>query len=352
MKKPKRARRAKLEQVLVYYDQPQVVYLVGDRGYKILAVAVEHKKGMSLPFFASEISDSLFNAYLAGRVDLNFALRQGKRNRYSFFDWGCSEDGENFELRAATVSEIADDSFYPEPGFFSEHHSHRLTEDQLIRPAKLAFHIDGKWDASDLSRFVGRIDEIYSFARLIETGSDTKLTAFLRAEIAPRAWTHGGDYTQFYRSLKSRPEAAQALRVESIAYNSPGRIVVRGEQDALREVADVVEAFKESPDAAITTYTVLRQLLSREGYLSRKDQPEAPSEGIRSILLKLTYDLLKSVGMQNSRRLLDACRNDAVVFAKVSLSLIRRVREAAEFYAEGRVSSDKFVEAISSSSES
>ena len=50
MTKPRRARTAKLEQVLVYYDQPQVAYLDGDRGFKIMAVAIEARRQMALPY--------------------------------------------------------------------------------------------------------------------------------------------------------------------------------------------------------------------------------------------------------------------------------------------------------------
>lgn len=349
MKRPRRARTAKLQQVLVYYDQPQVAYLIGDRGYKILAVAIEERRGMEIPFYCSEISDRLFYAYISGRVDLNFALKQGKRNRYYFFDWASAQDGETFPLTAALVSEISDSAHYPEPGFFSENHTHHLKESRSLRPARLAFHIDGKWDASDLSRFVGRVDEIYSFSRIVETSRDgSAVLRFLKDEIAPRSWTHGGDYTQFYRSLKSQPEAAEALRVERIAYNSPGEIIVRGEQDALREVADLIGTYKQNPVDASNRYTSLRSLLRKEGFLSRSEMPPEPTEGMLGLICRLANELLSSVGMQNGERLFVACRNDPIIYAKVSLSLIRRVRDAALFYAEGRVSSDRFVETISS----
>lgn len=351
MKKPRRARTAKLEQVLVYYDQPQIAYLTGDRGYKMIAVAVEERAKMALPFFCCEISDRLFDAYLSGRVDLNYVLRQGKSNRYSFFDWASSDDGETFKLDTAKADEIASDDFYPQPGFFSENHTHRLKERQLAKPARLAFHIDGKWDAADFSKFVGRIDEIYSFSRIVETRGEKShlLDAFLLDEIQPRSWTHGGDYTQFYRSLKSQSQASEALRVEKLAYNSPGEIVVRGEQEALREVADIVEAYKDKSDAAAGKYSSLRRLLSREGQLSRTVAAGDVSDGVKQLLLRMTNDLLNTVGMQNGPRLLEACGADAVVFSKVALSLIRRVRDAAQFYAEGRVSSDRFVETLAPS---
>ena len=136
--------------------------------------------------------------------------------------------------------------------------------------------------------------------------------------------------------------------MERIAYNSPGEIIVRGEQDALREVADLIGTYKQNPVDASNRYTSLRSLLRKEGFLSRSEMPPEPTEGMLGLICRLANELLSSVGMQNGERLFVACRNDPIIYAKVSLSLIRRVRDAALFYAEGRVSSDRFVETISS----
>ena len=81
------AKTAVLIQVLVFYDGPQLALFETNRETKTLALAV-NSLNRSNTFFACEVLDKPFRAYVNGRVDLNFVFRFSTGRHLYFFDWG------------------------------------------------------------------------------------------------------------------------------------------------------------------------------------------------------------------------------------------------------------------------
>lgn len=338
------AEQAKLKSILVYYDGPQLLYLQGDRGFKMLAVAINIDGKFSTPFFANEVTDEVFDRYMRGRVDLRFALTQGKNIRRSFLDYEDLDKDGNIKLRRPTKSQLSDPEIYPSAGFFSENHTHSLEEYTFSNEAKYAFGIAGKWGAKDFSKFTGKLDHIYSVASITESGLvDSTDKAKLARSLVTRIFDNGGAFKAMYDDFRSIVRGAAApLSVSSIQYNSPGTITMRGDQEALREVVDILSKFQSQAENVGSQYKILRDILKSQGLLKSTGRQYSPNQGFSSMINRYSIALFEALGLENSPALYAACDKDDVLYAKLALSFYRQVKALNDFYDQGRISSKGF----------
>ena len=349
------ARKAHLKNVLVFYDQPQVVHLKGDRGFDLVAVAVPTEDVNRMDFFAVEVGERTYSDYLLGHSDLRYLFKTASRNRFYFFDWLASENGLTFKLRSATANEIKSADIYPDAGFFSSSHTDDVAPESddgaqlgFSADAKYQFKIDGRWEASDFSRFYARIDELYAFSAINERiGSGISLNPedkrFLKGAISSRTWERGGSYTAFYRELREHPDDTHPLRVSKIAYASPGEIVVAGEKAALKEVAGLLKLYSDEMESFESSYKILHGTLARERLLSSSQGSEELTKAMLAMITRYAAKLYRLLRVENKYSIYLICDRDPIIFSKLALSLHRRLRDLSKFYEQSRVSAGGFI---------
>ncbi|GAA0026814.1 hypothetical protein [Bradyrhizobium ottawaense] len=334
--KSRGARFARLEQTLVYYDGPQVVLLKSSRSFDMLAVATE-REDLTYAFFACEIKPATLRKYLADRIDLNYVFKFADYGRYYFFDWQELEDGQ-VELIAASDAEIADDANYPEPGFFARDHSHPVstTTDQ----ARQTFAIDGKWEASDFSRFYSKISDIYAFLFVVGQIRDGEIKqvdlGYVKNTISSYFWQGGGSYVGFYDNIFERVGLYNPLDVRKISYASPGTIELEGKKEIFLDIKNLFDKFETSFFETREIYKSLRANLKGQNLLAAERSVRL-SKRLAESLKEQSDKLAKALNIADPSEVLSLCDGNELVYAKVVLSLFRRARDLYLFHAEGRV---------------
>ncbi|TXM96738.1 hypothetical protein FV242_33185, partial [Methylobacterium sp. WL64] len=204
VRKPRTASTAQLAQTLTYFDGPQVALLRTDRNREMLAVHVD-RDDMNHAMFACEINKSTLRKYMDQRFDLRYTFTDSEYGiKHYFFDWDSMHD-KIVKLKIATKDEIENEDFYPEPGFFSRHHTREYAAPARAAAEAQKYKIDGTWDASDFSKFYGRISDLYavmtlSSSKLIKSVAEIDLI-FVRQTISHYMWRGGGSYVNFYDSV-------------------------------------------------------------------------------------------------------------------------------------------------------
>jgi hypothetical protein len=342
-KLPPFAKTAQLVQTLVFYDGPQVVLMKSDRGLDILAIACEYT-GMEYPFFACEISPKTLTRYSEQRIDLNYAFRfREVGKKHYFFDWVLMDDNK-VTLKRATVSEVINDDYYPDPGFFSRDHTNSLKSSYLSVDSTHTYAIDGKWSAPDFSHFYGKIADLYAFSAVASKDVRNRIGVLallsIKRTIASYAWRGGGSYVGFYDDIFSQVQKINPLSVEKIRYASPGTIELRGGNQALGEIDSLLAVFSSSEGDITKFAKTIDRALSFNGFKAKDKEDILVTDTMKSFFTTRSKALLAKMGFADSDSLLELCDDNPIVFAKISLSIYRRIKALQTFQAEGRVKVD------------
>lgn len=334
------ARSAKLLEVLVYYDEPQLVLLKTDRDYDMLAVAVQ-REGMSRPFFACEPRERALERYFDGKADLHYAFREARGHRYYFFDLDEEADGA-VALQRATDSEVANEQYWPKVGFFARSHTNPVKTRKILEVTVREFRIDGNWGAADFSRFHGKMSDLYALfsalKRLDGREADEERRKIKRS-VQDRFWQGGGSYVGFYDDLVDEVRSISPLEVAGIQYASPGYIALRGDDGALADISRVVETLSEHAPELHERYLSIYGVLRKEKLLRAPKTAEFSSEGLEQFVFKQSLAFAADLQLDKAKELLAACDGVPLIFAKIVLSIFRRANELYMFQAEGRVQS-------------
>ncbi|MDA9491618.1 hypothetical protein XI08_21675 [Bradyrhizobium sp. CCBAU 11361] len=334
--KSRGARSAQLVQTLVYYDGPQVVSLKSSRGFDMLAVATE-REDLTYAFFACEIKPATLRKYLADRIDLNYVFKFADYGRYYFFDWQEVEDGR-VALIAASDEEIANDSNYPEPGFFARDHSHPIST--TVDQARQTFAIDGKWEASDFSRFYSKIADIYAFLFVVGQIRDGEIKqvdlGYVKNTISSYFWQGGGSYVGFYDNIFDRVGLYNPLDVKRISYASPGTIELEGKKEVFVDIKQLFDKFDDSFFETREIYKSIRANLKGQNLLGAERSVRL-GKRLAEALKSQSDKLAKALNIADTEEVFELCDQNELVYAKVVLSLFRRARDLYLFHAEGRV---------------
>lgn len=328
---------AKVDHVLVFYDGPQLLTLLSDRGTTLIAHAIE-RDGFNYPLFCCEPNDRLMNLYLLGKADLRFVFQSAAKSRLYFTDLGGT--GDELKLVKAKAAQVNDDVL-PEPGIFSTVHTHPLHQISPDHKQRQRFLIDGLWEARDFSQFHGKMADTYSLLAIAKRLDENVLSAtdaaFLKDSIAERPWQGGGSYLSFYGAVKQKAVSVHPLRVAGIEYHSPGYVEVEGRGELLDDIVQSIDIVITQGADIVKKYKAIRKSLKAEGLLTSDREATFSTDAVQSYVERQTLLLAQQLGLPNGPGLLRACDSNVAVFAKLVLSYFRRVRGLALFYVEGRV---------------
>ena len=335
-----------IKNVLVFYDEPQVVLLEGAKKIHSIAVAVE-KEGMEYPFFCCEIYKRDWLKYLNQKADLYFLFKNALNRKYYFFDWN-DQNERKVNLIKATEEEIKNPEFWPERGFFAVNHTETLAGENDQSRAIQTFEIDGSWAAVDFSAFYAKMADLYGLAFIDQLMEDNEKSAAtelsLKSSIVSKLWRGGGSYVGFYSDLMNTIKGMVPLNVKKIQYASPGTIEFSGNQDVFNEMMRYLDEFSQNLKESSECYKRIDAVLSREKL--KKAPPEASfsSSAMESYVKKNSDDLIKLVGVGREDNFFNACGKNYVIYAKLCLSIHRRLKGIYDFYSEGRVANAETIE--------
>jgi hypothetical protein len=335
------AQSATVVEELVEVDGPQLLLLRSNRNRYMLAMAIGQCEGMRSPFFGSELTDKVYEAYFDQRADLHYAFVRAIGQSYYLFDLDKADSDGVVLLSRVKAENARNPDYWPGIGFFARSHTTQFNR-PLASGDTQTFKIDGKWGTNDFSIFHAKMSDLYALFGVLERldGSDSAAEqTFIRRTIQERFWRGGGSYVGFYDTLMARNKLLKLMPLEiaKIQYSSPGEIALRGDVQALINITDIIEVFDEDWSALERAYRNIRGTLAKEKLLSAGPTAKFSSEPMQTFVLEKTNEFAKALRLENVDKIYNACDENTLVFAKVILSIFRRGNELYKFHAEGRV---------------
>lgn len=327
---------AKVKQILVFVDEPQVIWL---KSFKtnIIAVATPRKARTDCPFIAVSMTEKDWNSYLDGYVDLRYLFTYPTSRRLFRFDLS--------EYRASSIKlrpldEDAPEEDLPSPQFFSHHHTEivdGLSEDKTAE----TLYVDGEWEMPDFGEFYNSYSDIYYFINSTEKFNEADLDQSVKQKIVDafhsKPFQGGSSYVGFFGALADVATRAQRLNVDKISYESPGFVEVLGDKDVLCETEQMIMLFLKSREEIRAAYGEFYGFLSKNKYLRMPAEKFDHSEGISKYFTEQANKIANMMAVPNLDAIQLLAKGNALAYAKIILGLYRRVDRTTKFFAQGRM---------------
>lgn len=333
---------AKLLQVLLWYDEPQIVLLESQPLQYIVGLAIE-KDGAECPFVGASVSIRQLLDYKLQRIDLRYLFNHADIRRWWYFDLAAS--GDEIELTRLKGKDPMVLDAAPETGFFSRMHDE--IENLPVEVANTAqqFDIDGTWDLGEFSQFYGQIEDIYYMFHSVTVYNNPSTSINKRNRIHEalvRPFRGGGSYVGLYNDIANDNDRAARLRVSGIQYHSPGYVEMRALAKPFDQTLQLLSAFAADADKIMAAYRNLHGTLSKNKLLKKENSSYISSE-IKQLIetqTKILCALLPNIDFTDFVKI---SGDNQLVASKVILSIVRRVEKLNQFFDEGRAKHEKII---------
>lgn len=332
-----RRRRATFVTTLVYADEPQLILLkAGDR--KVVAMAID-REDKELPFIATTVSDSDWNKYIRGYVDLRFLFLYAKFGRAFEFDLADMSDDSEVLMEPFGSEQIPED-LLPSPRFFARHHTEPADESE-VGLSKQSFGLDGEWDLPEFGQFYGKLSDIYAFNLALDKFNSPSASNDSRKSIVDAfshyPWRGGFSYVHFYDDLYKTQAFGERLGVDSIQYASPGHVDILGLDEVFAKTTYTLKKFQENRPEIDAQYNKLHKYLSEMKLLKVEGDRFDNDSSIADYIFRESRKLAKLLEIENFGLIHRLAGRNALASSKIILSYYRRVEQSWLFFAEGRV---------------
>lgn len=343
MTKRSKKSEARIVQVLLWYDYPEIVLLQKSSVEYIIAVSAvscseqDSDATSDISYVGAAITKKQLTEYQNQKFDLRYLISHAALRRYWTFRFSGAEQEVKLE-RVTRNSEVLSRSL-PESGFFSRSHEKIDLVQQITPNALETFNIDGSWELGEFSKFYGQFEDVYYICRDLDRYNDGSTSPKTRDDISKafnRPWRGGGSYVSFYDKIANDNQYENKLLVSGIQYNSPGYVKVKARQDSFDAVITLLQTYAENPDQTRKSYNTLYKYLSEHSLL--KAAPDVKirthiQENFERFAIQLSGHL-PNVDFGDLRKMAD---NNSLIAAKVLLSIYRRMTKLFDFFDEGRV---------------
>lgn len=342
-------RKAKINNILVWLEGPQLVTISGSRNSNWVGVAVDEIDEMEYPFFCVRVTKKSLKKYFDGKVDLwglfSFPSQTSNDMReYMSFDY-ASINEKSLEFFLNPV--VAKEDYFPSKGIFADHNTENvdLTKEGLDiqneSEDEYTVNIDGSWDLTEFSWFGNKVASVYSFLhciRTLECANDDerdKTIKRLKGTFVNHPWEGGFSYVHFYRDISSCVPANDRLEVKEIKYASPGHISLCGHRTTFDDLDDTIKSMINKFYLARKSYSSLVDVLRKNKLLERKEDIKGSLQ-VQQIVSTLVKDVCHHMSLQGLDNIFESCDENWITTAKIVMSFYRRVKDLTDFYREGR----------------
>lgn len=324
----------RLKQVLLWYDEPQIVLLAHGAHRYIVGVAIEHD-GHHSAFVGADVSVRQLLDYKMQRIDLRYLFLRPDGRKWWLFD--LDTDCEDIPLVRVKADCGLVDENAPETGFFARFHDEIQAINVPSADTVYKFEIDGTWDLGEFSQFYGQVADLYYMfhnAREFEKKNASPARQNQIRKAFTRPFRGGGSYLALYNDFANDNDRAARLRVSGIQYHSPGYVEVRALEAPFTDAISLLQTFAQNLDTLKKAYNNLHKTLSGFGLL--KSEQTYLSPDVRAKILALSDGLANGMDGLTFKEYMALAGDNVVVSAKVLLSVYRRVERLYQFFQEGR----------------
>lgn len=325
-------RNAVYQATLVFLDEPQLIHLRAGKT-NIMAIAIPSEDPAKSEFFATTVSPKDWEAYWDGIADLLYLFTFPSNRLCYRFDLMKMKDNK---VRMEPAPRDVPPEYLPEPRFFSYHHTDLASSEAQADPGERLI-VDGEWDMSEFGQFYQRYSEIYAFLHTVGSGAGNNYVDKLQCIVKEKPFKGGFSYVNLYQELRRVLPRKDRLGLREIQYASPGHISVNGNEHTFREIRAVVANFLRSRTEILKHYGDFHGYLSKHKYLAMDVAGFDESDPNSAYFFEKSKELTKILGAPEFSTIKALSKGNALVCSKIVLSFCRRVQQAAEFYAQGRV---------------
>lgn len=338
--KTRKPTKASLTQILLCYDQPEILLLKISAKEYVLAVASPvdfNEFGFGPYFVGASVTLKNLRDYQDEKCDLRFMLSSASYGRYWKFSFDSFDS--SIDLNRCSLSDEGVVEAFPDGGFFARSHERIQLVTEFVPDVSEQFEIDGGWDLGEFSSFYGKMEDIYYIAndlRRFRAGSTSASDRRVISEAMQKPWRGGGSYVSFYKDIANDNAPTARLKVGGIAYNSPGHVRVKAKRVPFEDMISMIRLYSKNATESKIAYNKLHKYLGMHSLLQASadtmvrpaisEQIEIYGEEISQIHSGISFNLLKQMAAGN-----------VLVAAKVQLSILRRIERLCEFFEQGRV---------------
>jgi hypothetical protein len=329
---------AQVLQVLLWYDQPEIILLKVSAAEYVLAVSSALSGNDEFSFVGAGMSLSRVEDYQQEKFDLRYALAHANLRRYYTFNFRGVEDKVELQ-RLVKTSDVISASL-PESGFFARDHDDIKIIQHRMPDAIEKFNVDGGWELGEFSKFYSQIEDIYYIFNDIDLYQSPNVSIRTKETISKafdRSWGGGGSYVAFYDSIANDNDHIAPLRVSGIEYHSPGYVALRAKKKPFDNIITLLQAYAENGAETRKAFNALNRFMSFSGMLRADVDSAILTSVVKEELLKLSNILAECMPGINFSTLLDMSNGDYIVAAKVLKSIFNRVKRLYGFFEQGRV---------------
>lgn len=335
--KPRKSGLSEFLTTLVFLDEPQVILLKHTKKSYFICVAVDNADDDG-EFVCAQVSEIQLDRYLRGKSDLLYLFKYPQFNRWGRFSIFNMKENK-IRIKYTEFKDLLDEEL-PLPGFFSRDH----TEEFSINgepSSNQNFDIDGSWDLPEFTQFYSKLTDLYVYELSLLEFSNDNVNAEKKRKIADAfstyPWRGGSSYVHFYSDLLKSQSPQDRLGVRSIQYASPGHVDISGRREAFDKIILLVKNFENNRNLILEKYNKLHKYLRDQKLLrvegDRFDNDSAIADFINSNARSLAADLKLS----DIDTVFYLSGKNSLAFAKIVLSICRRMESFFEYFAEGRV---------------
>lgn len=337
----KTAQTARLLQVLLWYDGPQIVLLQPQPQQFLLGVAVDIE-GMHSPFVAAHVSIRQLAEYQMERIDLRYLFTNPDLRKWWLLD--LDNDADHIPIKRIKATDELIDRNAPETGFFARDHEEIATVNTQVANSTQTFNIDGSWDLGEFSSFYGQVEDVYYLFHSMGEYRKAHTSPLRKRQIESallRPFRGGGSYRGMYSDFANDNDRAAKLRVSGIKYHSPGYVEVKALKGPFEQSIKLLRKFASDKSRIKQSYRKLHGTLSKNKLL--KNESKIIGVDLKNLIRDQSYDLASILPGISMDELLKVSGNDLLVASKVLLSVVRRVDKLFQFFDEGRAKHPEIV---------
>lgn len=325
---------ASLVQVLLWYDEPQIVLLQIRRNEYVVGVAVE-TDDLHSGFIGAQVSVRQLVDYMMQKIDLRYLYLKPDLKKWWLFD--LNDEPQSINLKRLKPSLNIIDENAPETGFFSRFHEEITAVDIQVANSIQKFDIDGSWELGEFSQFYGQVEDIYYIYHSVNEYKKPSSSYSRRRKIEDalvRPFKGGGSYVAMYNDFANDNDRAAKLRVNGIEYHSPGYVEVRALKGPFENTIKLLQNFAANKTEIKASYRALHGTLSKNKLL--KKESRIFGEDLRQVINDETIDLAARIPGIGLEDFMQITKGELLISAKVLLSVVRRVEKLFQFFDEGR----------------
>jgi hypothetical protein len=331
-----RRRKAEFEATLIFIDEPLLIALKAGKQH-VVAVAIPDDDPDKAMFLATTVTPPNWEGYFNGNSDLRFLFTYPKNRLLYYFDLMSMKDNK-VSMEPTAFHDIPEDHL-PSPRVFATEHTHEYSlGEKGVDEEKL--EIDGEWEMPQFGAFYQKYSDVYAFmASTINWRTGTpEVKVYLSKVYQGKPFEGGSSYVHFYKDLNGGVVRNQRAGLEMIKYNSPGEVLISGKRELFDSVETLIEGFLDNREKIGAAYNALHQYLSKNKYLQMSGHNYPKNDPTSAFIKNQTELLAREIADLDVKPIQEMSGNNALVVAKIVLSLCRRVEDAAEFFAQGRMS--------------